>query len=112
MRLRQIAPRNDLGRARVADIDGGEVFRRALMGEPQDAAAVLGDLDRHALADAAKAVKLVMRQLPEIPNCRVDHASNSRSEFSVSRPARKADPSAGRPRDLAGAALLIARKIG
>ena len=63
MRLRQVAAGDDLGRARVADVDGGEVLRRALMGEPEDAAAVLGDLDRHAFADAAEAVELVVRQL-------------------------------------------------
>ena len=33
------------------------------MRQPQDAAAVLGDLDRHALADAAEPVERVMREL-------------------------------------------------
>src|SRR6266446_3911815 len=72
---RQVGARDDLRSARVADIDGGEVLRRALMGEPQDAAAVLGYLDRHALADATKPVELVMRKLPKIPNRRICHLS-------------------------------------
>jgi len=43
------------------------------MGEPQNAAAVLGDLDRHALADPAEPVELVVCQLLEIPNRRFRH---------------------------------------
>ena len=80
MRLRQIGAGDNLGVARVADIDPGEVFRRAFMREPQDAAAVLGDLDRHPLADPAKTVELVVCQLPEIPNCRVGHRSLLKGE--------------------------------
>ena len=34
----------------------GEILRRAFVREPDDAPAVLGDLDRHALAHAAEAV--------------------------------------------------------
>ena len=75
MRLRQVAAGDDLGRARIADIDRGEILRRAFVGEPQDAPPVLGDLDRHALADAAKAVELMVRQLPEIPDRGVGHVS-------------------------------------
>src|ERR1700730_2149300 len=75
MGLRQIGARDDLWGARVADIDGGEVLWCALMGKPQDAAAVLGYLDRHALADPPKPVELVMRQLPKIPNRRICHLS-------------------------------------
>ena len=73
MRLRQIGAGDNLGVARVADIDPGEVFRCAFVREPQDAAAVLGDLDRHPLADPAKTVELVVCQLPEIPNSRLGH---------------------------------------
>ncbi len=73
VRLRQVPAGDQLGRARVADIDAGEIFRRAFVGEPQDAAAVLGDLDRHALADPAKPVELVMGELPKIPDCRIGH---------------------------------------
>src|SRR5713101_3355451 len=75
MGLRQIGACDDLWGARIADIDGGEVLWCALMGEPQDAAAVLGYLDRHALADSAKPVELVMRELPKIPNRRICHLS-------------------------------------
>ena len=74
MRLRQIGPRDDLRRARIADIDGSEILRGALMGEPQDPAPISSYLDRHALADPAEAVELVMRKLPKIPNRRVGHA--------------------------------------
>src|SRR6516164_7395651 len=77
MRLRQVGPRDQLWRTRIADIDRGEVLRRAFVGEPQNAAPVLGDLDRHALADPAEPVELVMRQLLEIPNRRVGHPSVS-----------------------------------
>ena len=73
MRLRQVGARDQLRRARIADIDRGEVLWRALVGEPQDAPAVLGDLDRHALADPAEPVELVMCELLEIPNRRVRH---------------------------------------
>src|SRR6516162_280739 len=73
MGLRQIGPRNDLRRARVADVDSGKILWRALMRQPQDAASVLGNLDRHALANAAEPVELVMCELPKIPNCGVGH---------------------------------------
>jgi hypothetical protein len=46
----------------------GKVIWRALMGEALDAAHVLGDLNRHALADPAKPVELVVCQLLEIPD--------------------------------------------
>jgi hypothetical protein len=37
------------------------------MSEPDDAAAVLGDLDRHALAHAPEAAQLMMGEQLEIP---------------------------------------------
>ena len=55
--LRQVGLHDHLRLARVGDVDGGEVLRRALVREPQDAAAVRRDLDRHAFADAAEAVE-------------------------------------------------------
>src|SRR5260370_33825371 len=73
MGLREVGPGDDLRGARVADIDGSEIFRRALMSQPQDTAPVLGDLDRHALANAAEPVELVMCELPKIPSCGVGH---------------------------------------
>ena len=75
MRLRQVAAGDDLWRARIADVDRGEVLRRAFMRQPQDAAPVLGDLDRHALADAAEAVELMVRQLAKIPDRGIGHVS-------------------------------------
>ena len=73
MGLRQIGPCDDFRGAWIADIDGGKIFRRALVSQPQDAAPVLGDLDRHALANAAEPVELVMCELPKIPNRRLGH---------------------------------------
>src|SRR5216683_7460714 len=73
MRLRQVGARDKLRRARIADVDGGEILWRTLVGEPKNAPPVLRDLDRHALADPAEPVELVMRELPKIPNRRVCH---------------------------------------
>src|SRR5580693_140493 len=73
MGLRQIGPRNDLRFARIADVDGGEILRRALMRQPEDATTILGYLNRHALANAAEPIELVMRELPKIPNRRLGH---------------------------------------
>src|SRR5215472_10890366 len=73
MRLRQVGACDQLWRTRIADIDRGKVLWRALMREPQDTAPVLGDLDRHALANPAEPVEFVMCQLLEIPNRRFRH---------------------------------------
>ena len=62
LRLRQVGARDDLRVLRVGDIDRGEVLRRALMRQPQDAPAVLGELHRHAFAHAAEAVERVVRR--------------------------------------------------
>ena len=43
------------------------------MSKPQNAAPILGDLDRHALTDPAKPIELVVRELPKIPNRRFRH---------------------------------------
>ena len=77
--LRQLGLHHDLGLARIAHIDGGEILRRALMRKPDDAPAVLGDLDRHALAHAAKAFQLVMGDKLEIPFDLVGHSCLQRS---------------------------------
>ena len=71
VRCRQVGLHDDLGRARVGDVDAGEVLRRALVREPEDAPAVLGDLDRHALAHAAEAVELVVGEQLEVPDRRL-----------------------------------------
>ncbi len=63
---RQVGLHDDLGLRGIGDVDGGEVLGRALVREPQDAAAVLGDLDRHALAHAAEAVELVVGEELEV----------------------------------------------
>src|SRR5262245_48560726 len=74
VRLGQIGLDDDLGRTRVGYINGGEVFGRALMRQPQDAAPILGDLYRHALAHAAEATKLVMSNKLEILDDRLVRA--------------------------------------
>src|SRR5262245_8595120 len=68
VRLRQIGPSDDLRGSWIADVDGREVLWCALVSQPQNAASVLGDLNRHTLANAAEAVELVMCKLPKIPN--------------------------------------------
>ena len=67
VRLRQIGLHHHLGLARIGDVDGGEVLRRALVREPEDAPAVGRDLDRHAFAHAAEAVERVLADELEIP---------------------------------------------
>ncbi len=58
--MRQIGLHDHSRRARIGDIDRGEVLRRALVREPQDAAPAARELHRHALAHAAKAVQAVL----------------------------------------------------
>jgi hypothetical protein len=60
LRMGQLGLDHDPRRARIADVDSGEVLRRRLVREPQDAAAVACELHRHALADAAEAREVVM----------------------------------------------------
>ena len=62
---------HDLRLARIGDVDGGEILRRALMRQPDDAPAVRRDLDRHAFAHAAEAVERVLGEQLEIPGDRV-----------------------------------------
>ena len=66
----QVGAGDDLRLPRVADIDRGEVLRRAFMGHPQDAPSVLGQLHRHAFAHAAKPVERVVPERLEIPDQR------------------------------------------
>jgi hypothetical protein len=65
--MRQLGLHHDFRLARVGHVDRGEILRCALMREPDDAPAVLRDLDRHALAHAAEAGELVMGEQLEIP---------------------------------------------
>ena len=67
MGLRQVGLHDDLGPARIGDIDGGEILRRALVREPDDAPPVGRDLHRHAFAHAAETVELVLGEQLEIP---------------------------------------------
>ena len=70
LRMRQVGARDDLQLARVADIDRSEILRRAFMREPQDAAAVLRELHRHAFAHAAEPLERIMPEQFEIPGQR------------------------------------------
>ncbi len=67
VRLRQVSLHHHLGIARIGDVDAGEILRRTLVRQPDDAAAVLGDRDRHAFAHAAEAAEVVMGERLEIP---------------------------------------------
>src|SRR5262249_50559821 len=68
--LRQVGLHHHLGLAWIGYVDGGEILRRAFMREPEDAAAVGRDLDRHAFAHAAQTVEQVMADELEIPGDR------------------------------------------
>src|SRR5205814_8989484 len=70
LRMRQVGARDGLQLARVADIDRSEILRRAIMREPQDAAAVLRELHRHAFAYAAEPLERIMPEQFEIPGQR------------------------------------------
>ncbi len=67
VRLRQVGLHHDLGLARIGDVDGSKILRRALVRQPEDAAAVRRDLNRHALAHAAEPVEQVVAEQLEIP---------------------------------------------
>jgi len=56
--------------ARIGHVDGGEILRRALVREPEDAAPSGRDLDRHAFAHAAEAVEQVVAEQLEVPGDR------------------------------------------
>ena len=77
--LRQVGLHHHLRLARIGDVDRGEILRRALVRQPQDAAAVGRDLHRHALAHAAEALQLVLRQQLEIPGDRLVAAARQRA---------------------------------
>src|SRR5262249_35783007 len=106
MRLRQVGPRDDLWRARIAHIDRCEVLWRALMGEPQNTAPILGDLDRHALADPAEPVEFVMSQLFKIPNRRVRHLSTPFETCRDDRITHRGRPSSAKLDDPSNAHIL------
>ena len=58
--VRQLGLRDDARRMRVGHIHAGEILRSRLMRKPQDAAPIARELHRHAFADSAKALQLVM----------------------------------------------------
>jgi hypothetical protein len=62
---------DELRLARVGHVERREIFRRAFMGEPEDAAAVAGDLHADAFADAAEPADVVMTQKLVVPRRRV-----------------------------------------
>ena len=58
--VRQLGLDHDPRRSRVRHVHAGEILGRGFMRDPQDAAAVARELHRHALANAAEALQLVM----------------------------------------------------
>ena len=60
--VRKLGLRHDLGTFRVADVDRGEILRRGLVREPENSPPVARELHSHALADAAEALQLVVRE--------------------------------------------------
>ena len=50
MGLRQVGLHHHFGLTRIGNVDTGEILWRAFMRQPEDAAAVRRDLDRHAFA--------------------------------------------------------------
>jgi hypothetical protein len=63
----------------IGDVHGGDVLGRRLVGQPQHAAAVAGELDHHALADVAEPAEVVLGEQPHVPGgFRRRHAWGSR----------------------------------
>src|SRR2546425_11697605 len=58
----KLALHHHAGVFRIGDVDRGEVLRCGLVREPQDPAPVARELHAHPLADAAKALQLVVRE--------------------------------------------------
>jgi hypothetical protein len=81
VRLRQVGLHYHLRLARIGHVDAGEILGRALVGEPEDAAAVRRDLDRHAFAHAAEALQLMLGQQLEIPGDRLIAAFGQRARI-------------------------------
>ena len=71
LRVRQLGLDNDSRRSRIRDVDTGEILGRGLVREPQDAALVTGELQRHAFADAPEALQLVMRDKAHVQRQRL-----------------------------------------
>src|SRR5690348_4483861 len=68
MRFGQIGAGDDLQLLGVGDVDRGVVLWRAFVRKPQDAPPILGQLQRHALAHAAKAIERMVGNLLEVPD--------------------------------------------
>ena len=66
--MRQFGLGYDLGLARIADIDRGEILGSGLVRKPQYAPAIRCKLHVDALPDAAETIELVLRQQFEIQN--------------------------------------------
>ena len=58
--VRQLRLADDLGLARIADVDAGEIRRCGFMRDPQYAPAVASDLHRHTFAAIAESAQIVM----------------------------------------------------
>src|ERR1700724_4584471 len=67
--------------ARSGDIDRGEILRRALMGEPENAPTVGRDLNRHTLPHAAESVERMLHDQLEVPGYGLIRALLERALF-------------------------------
>ena len=67
LRVREVGLDDHLRRARVGDVDRGEVLRRRLVREPQDTAPVARSLYRHAFSHPAEALQFVMGEQVHVP---------------------------------------------
>ena len=81
MGLRQVGLHHHLRLARIGDVDAGEVLGRALVREPEDAAAVRRDLDRHAFAHAAETLQFMLGEKLEVPGHRLVTAFGQRARI-------------------------------
>ena len=86
LRVRQLSLNNDARLARIGDVHAGEILGRRLVREPQDAAAVAGELQRHAFAHAPETLQLVMGNQAHVQRQRLVGArSGSRKRWRHQR---------------------------
>ena len=64
--VRQVGLEDDRGLGGLRHVDGGDVLRRGLVGQPQHAPAVARELDHHALAHVAEAAEVGVGEQPHV----------------------------------------------
>jgi len=65
---------HNLGVFGIGNVDAGEILRRAFVGDPQNPAAFVGDLQGHALTDATEAIEGIMRKKLHVVRLCFGHA--------------------------------------